>query len=82
MSVGKKGDNIAISADNEWIESTHNITEEEKNTSLDIQIIKVSNAKNNNMVFYITNQYGKLMPFFTSPIGGVPKYRYKIGVKQ
>jgi hypothetical protein len=34
------------------------------------------------MVFYITNQYGELMPFYTVPIGGVPKYKYKIGVKR
>jgi hypothetical protein len=82
VSIAKKGEMMAVSGENEWVTSTHAIGEEEKKTSLDIQIIKTSAAKNNNMVFYITNQYGELMPFYTVPIGGIPKYKYKIGVKR
>jgi hypothetical protein len=82
VSVGKKGETVSISGENEWVTSRHTISEEEKKTSLDIQIIKTSAAKNNNVVFFITNQYGELMPFYTVPIGGIPKYKYKIGVRR
>lgn len=81
VSVAKKGEKVTGSADNEWATSNHIITDEEKNTSLDIQIIKFKESTNNNIVISITNQYGKSMPFFSIPIGGVPKYKYKIGVK-
>ncbi|HXA01162.1 MAG TPA: hypothetical protein VNW99_04185 [Cytophagaceae bacterium] len=82
VSIGKKGEMVSISGENEWVTSRHIISDEEKKTSLDIQIIKTSGAKNNNMVFFITNQYGELMPFYTVPIGGIPKYKYKIAVKR
>ncbi|MFN6946496.1 MAG: hypothetical protein ACK4ND_16230 [Cytophagaceae bacterium] len=81
VSVAKKHEEVILSGDNEWTTSTHKISEQEKNTSLDIQIIKTSTITNNNVVFYITNQYGKALPFYTSPIGGTPKFKYEIGVK-
>lgn len=81
VSVDKKGEVSKSSSNGVWAEETHKITKEEINTSLDVQFIKQSESKNNNIVVYITNQYGELMPFFTAPIGGVPKYRFKIGVK-
>jgi hypothetical protein len=81
VSVAKKGEVYQSSANGTWLESTHKITAPEINTSLDIQFIKQKDMKNNNIVVYITNQYGELMPFFTTPIGGIPKYTYKIGVK-
>ena len=61
--------------------NTHQVNAQEYNTSFDIQFIKQKDAKNNNIVVYITNQYNEMMPFYTSPIGGIPKYKYKIGVK-
>lgn len=82
VSVSKKGEKITGSKDNEWSESVHSIVEEEKKTSLDIQIIKFKDKPNNNIVIAITNQYGVSLPFYSIPIGGVPKYKYKIGVKQ
>lgn len=82
VSVAKKGEMVKSSGENEWVTSQHTVSEMEKKTSLDIQIIKKSASKNNNMVFYITNQYGELLPFYTIPIGGVPKYKYKIGIKR
>ncbi len=82
VSVSKKGDKIHGSLDNEWAVSNHVISNEEKKTSLDIQIIKFREKVNNNIVLTITNQYGKSLPFFSIPIGGVPKFKYKIGVKQ
>lgn len=81
ISVAKNGEKCNISADNNWASSEHTIEKEEKNTSYDIQFIKSNSLqKNNNVVFYITNQYGENLPFYTSPIGGVPKYKYSITV--
>lgn len=81
VSVAKKGDVNKLSKEATWIESMHKVSKEEINTSLDIQFIKQSEAKNNNIVVFISNQYGESMPFFTSPIGGIPKYTFKIGIK-
>jgi len=81
VSVAKKGEITKSSGNAVWLENTHKITTEELNTSLDIQFVKQQDSKNNNVVVYITNQYGELMPFYATPIGGVPKYKFKIGVK-
>lgn len=78
VSVSKKAEEVTVSGDNSWASSVHQITEKEKNTSLNIQLIKLKKVLNNNVVFYITNQYGELLPFYTSPIGGIPKYPYTI----
>jgi len=29
-------------------------------------------------VVNVRNQYDETMPFYTSPIGGVPKYKYSV----
>jgi hypothetical protein len=82
VSVAKKGEvNQALLIDENWLENTYKINKLEINTSLDIQFIKQNLVKNNNIVVAISNQYGELMPFFTTPIGGIPKYTMKIGVK-
>jgi hypothetical protein len=81
VSVAKKGDVNQPNTEGSWLESTHKISKTEINTSLDVQFIKQKDIRNNNIVVFISNQYGELMPFFTSPIGGIPKYAYKIGVK-
>lgn len=83
VSVARKGQLAKVSNEDDWAESEFKIYEEEKNTSIDIQFIKRKNppVKNNNVVIYVKNQYGELLEFFTSPIGGVPKYKYSIGVK-
>lgn len=78
ISLAKKSEKVNFSGDNAWSASVHQISEKEKNSSLDIQLIKLHSSHNNNVVFYITNQYGELLPFYTSPIGGVPKYPYSI----
>jgi len=84
VSVARKGQILNASGDNVWVSTEFKIIPEEKNTSLDIQMIKnkTKPAKNNNVVVNVFNQYGELLPFFTVPIGGVPKYKYSIGVKQ
>ncbi len=81
VSVAKKGELAKSSGNGNWLTTEHKVVNEEINTSLDIQFIKQKDSKNNNVVVNVTNQYGELMPFFTAPIGGVPKFKFKIGVK-
>ena len=70
----------AVSGDNVWAESEFNVMEEEKGKSLDFQFIKKQpvGVKNNNVVINIRNQKGEFMKFYSSPIGGVPKYKPNI----
>jgi hypothetical protein len=83
VSVAKRGEIAKVSGENTWVYNEHKIVEEEKNTSLDIQFIKnkTAPARNNNITLSIANQYGELLPFYVVPIGGIPKYKYRIGVK-
>jgi hypothetical protein len=83
ISVAKNGEQMAVSGDDVWAESRHTITDAEKNTSLDIQMIKNKTAKikNNNVVIFLENQFGELMPFYSVPIGGVPKYKHSINIR-
>ncbi|NOZ48131.1 MAG: hypothetical protein GXO79_15340 [Chlorobi bacterium] len=78
-TVIKKSHQMSRSGDGNWATSTHEITPDEQNTTIDIQIIS-SGKFPNDMVFYLTNQYGKFVPFYSVPIGGVPKYRYKVDI--
>ena len=75
----KNGHDISHSGNNNWAKSNVIITEDEKNKSLDVQLVKTGNAIND-MVFYVTNQYNVPVPFFTVPLGGVPKYQYSIKI--
>lgn len=75
----KNGHIVFVSNNNEWSSSSHPIKPEEKNKCLDLQIIKKGDFKND-IVFYITNQYNVPVPFFAAPLGGVPRYKYKIRV--
>lgn len=83
ISPSKNGELMAVSGDDNWASSTHEITADDINSSLDLQMIKDPNRhmKNNNVVIYLENQYGELMPFYSIPIGGIPRYKYKIGIK-
>ncbi len=82
FSVRSKAVKLKLSGDNSSAEDVYEINAREKGTSLDIQIIKSdADMPNNNLVFYITNQYGQAMPFYTIPIGGVPKYKGNLIVK-
>jgi len=82
ISIDKKGEEIQPSGDGKWDASVHKITKREQHTSLDIQFIKRKPVHNNNIVVYLTNQYGVTMPFYTAPIGGVPKYKPGIDAKR
>jgi len=83
ISPGKNGEPVAVSGEDEWKESRHQITEDDHNSSLDIQMIKKQSRliKDNNVVIFLENQYGELMPFYSIPIGGIPEYKYDIGIK-
>lgn len=76
FSVRSMGMKLHLSGDNSNAEDTYDIKAREKGTSLDIQINKSpKDTPNNNIVFYVTNQYGQALPFYTIPIGGIPKYQ-------
>ncbi len=80
VSVARKGQMAKVSNEDNWVESEFKVLAEEKNTSFDIQFIKRRSpaVKNNNVVIYVQNQYGEMLPFMSIPIGGVPKYNYTI----
>lgn len=80
VSVARKGQMGKVSGEDNWVEYELKVLEDEKNTSFDIQFIKRRNppVKNNNVVIYVQNQYGEMLPFMSIPIGGVPKYKHSI----
>ena len=78
-SLSKINQKVAISGDNVWANSKHTINDKEKNSTIDVQILK-KKFPNNDLSIYITNQYNKPVPFFAIPIGGPPKFKYKINV--
>jgi hypothetical protein len=82
VTIAKKGEITQSATEGTWSTLKIPIVKEEYNTSMDIQFIKKNSAKNNNVAVYITNQFGELLPFYATPIGGVPKFKYKIGVKK
>ena len=79
-SLIKKSHEMNVSGDGNWSVSIHKVSEEEHNTSLDIHIINKKEF-NNDMTIYLLDQYKNAIPFFSIPIGGVPKYKYKIDVQ-
>lgn len=78
VTIAKKGQITNSTAEGTWTTNELKILPEEVNTSMDIQFIKKKEVKNNNIVVYITNQYNEAIRFYTLPIGGVPRYKYKI----
>ncbi len=82
-SVATLGEVLTLSGDSNWSQSTYKIKDKERGKSLDIQFTKndAQNINNNNVVFFVTNQYGELLPFYTVPIGGIPKYEGKAVAK-
>lgn len=80
ISVAKNGIKVNISSEGDWKSTVLPVVKDEKNTSFDIQFVKEQAIKNNNVVVYVTNQYGEQLPFYVSPIGGIPKYKAKIKV--
>ncbi len=83
VSVSRNGQLSKVSGEDEWGHDEFRILEEEKNTSLDLQLHKKKEylVRNNNVVINIRNQYNEYIEFFVIPIGGVPQYQYSIGIK-
>lgn len=82
ISNSRPGTYCNLSEEGHWAEKKFKIYEDEKNTTFDLQFVKPKSApvRNNNCVVYITNQYNEMLPFYTSPIGGIPKYKYKMKI--
>lgn len=84
ISTVNPGEYLLTSEENKWAESKYVIKEKEKGKSIDIQFKKSnegSKVNNNNVVFYVRNQYGEQLPFYTVPIGGIPKPSGQIKIK-
>jgi hypothetical protein len=71
-----------VSTEKDWKDFRVGIEPAEIGASLDFQFHKKQGTlvKNNNVVLTIENQYGEAMPFYSSPIGGVPKYVTNISI--
>jgi hypothetical protein len=79
-SVAKNRHVSKASNNSEWVYGVHEITEMEKNTTIDIQFIKLD-ASINTVSVYVTNQYNQAIAFFSVPIGGPPKFKYDPSVE-
>jgi hypothetical protein len=77
VSRYKQGIEIPISNDDYWTDSKIAIEPQEVGSSLDFQFHKKQGelVKNNNVVVTLESQRGDALPFFTTPIGGVPVYQ-------
>ena len=84
ISVAKNGLLCDVSSEGDWSVMEFPITEEEKNTSIEVQFIKNKSqlVENNNVCVIVQNQYGVSLPFYVIPIGGVPVYNPKIQMIQ
>lgn len=71
------GEELKSSGDNKWAIDTYKVKKGEKEASLDIRFVKTQTkgVENNNVVVHVTNQYGENLPFYSAPIGGVPRFR-------
>lgn len=83
ISVANTGELLKTSGENNWQQSKYIVKDREKGKSMDIQFKKDPKnlVNNNNVVFYVRNQYGELLPFFTVPIGGIPRPQGEVSVK-
>jgi len=84
VSKYKQGFDVGVSNEDNWAEDRIQIEAQEIGSSLDFQFHKRQGEliKNNNVVVITENQYGEALPFFPSPIGGVPKYEPAIKATQ
>ncbi len=83
VSVARQGQKVPVSGEDKWAQDELKVLDEEHKTSWDFQFVKSKQplVKNNNVVVNVRNQYDETMPFYTSPIGGVPKYKYSTVVE-
>jgi hypothetical protein len=83
VSVASVGEFLKTSTEDTWASSRYIIKDSERGKSLDIQFRKDDSRviNNNNVVFYVRNQYGETLPFFTIPIGGIPRPQGEVAIK-
>jgi hypothetical protein len=76
VSRYKQGVPVPVSGEDNWTNSVIPVEPDEVNSSLDFQFLKRQGelVKNNNVVITTKNQRDEAMPFYSSPIGGVPVY--------
>jgi hypothetical protein len=79
-STARISEQVVTSGDNQWVISKFDIKPEEKNSTMDIRI-SMKQPKNNDFSLYVTNQYKEAVAFFSVPIGGPPKFKYKVSIK-
>ena len=70
-----------VSGDNQWAVTEFAVMEGERGKSLNFQFIP-KGVRNNNVVINVQNQKGEFLKFYSSPIGGVPKYRFSIETRR
>jgi hypothetical protein len=76
ISVERQGQALRTSGEDHWTENELTVQEEEIGTSFDFRFVKSRElVRNNNVVVNVRNQRNETLPFYTIPIGGVPKYR-------
>jgi len=79
ISVERQGREVKTSGQDFWEKDELRVEEGEIGKSFDFRFVKARPlVKNNNVVVNVRNQYGDAMPFYTIPIGGVPKYRGEV----
>jgi len=79
ISVDRQGDALEVSGEDHWTPSELRIQDAEIGTSFDFRFVKARPlVRNNNVVVNVRNQFDEAMPFYTIPIGGVPKYRGEV----
>jgi hypothetical protein len=79
ISVARQGREVLTSNEDVWTEDELRVLDEELKTSMDFRFVKAKPlVRNNNVVVNVRNQRGETMPFYTIPIGGVPKYKGEV----
>ena len=79
ISVARQGEEVMVSGEDNWSYDDIGVQDEEIGTSYDFRFVKAKPlVKNNNVVVNVRNQRDETLPFYTSPIGGVPKYRGEV----
>jgi hypothetical protein len=83
-STYKQGISVPISNENDEKISVIPVEQAEIGKSLDFQFHKKKDylVRNNNVVVSLETQRGDALPFFSSPIGGVPVYQPSIKMKK
>ena len=72
---------VVPSGDAVWAVTDFVVMDGEKGKSINFQFIP-RGIRNNNVVINVRNQRGDNLKFYSSPIGGVPRYRFGINQRQ